>query len=91
VRYEWNADKATANVRKHRLTFDHAREVFADPLRTVRRDDARDDYGEERWVTVGFVGGRMVVVVYTQTDDVRRIISARKANRHEREGYYRAH
>lgn len=90
MRFEWSANKAAANVRKHGLTFDNAREVFSDPLRTVRSDDARDDHGEERWVTVGFVGGRLVVVVYTESDDVRRIISARKANRHEREGYDRA-
>ncbi|MEO2005022.1 MAG: BrnT family toxin, partial [Candidatus Poribacteria bacterium] len=87
MRYEWSANKATANARKHRLTFDNARAVFSDPFRTVRRDDARNDYGEERWVTVGFVGGRLVVVVYTETDDTRRMISARKANSHEREGY----
>ncbi|MAG06881.1 MAG: hypothetical protein CMN66_11020 [Sphingomonadaceae bacterium] len=89
MRYEWGVRKAAANVQKHGVTFDSAREVFTDPFRTVRLD-AREEYGEERWSTIGAVQGRYLVVAYTETEDTRRLISARKANRHERERYHRA-
>ena len=63
-----------------------AKEVFNDPW-LVEQMDTRLDYGETRWRTVGEVDGVLLLVVYTERLDAIRVISARKANRHEREDY----
>ena len=60
--------------------------VFLDNGRLIKLDE-RFDYGEERIITMGHVNNRLHVVVYTQTNDTIRIISARKANRRERKRY----
>jgi uncharacterized protein len=88
MRYEWDEQKAAANVRKHGWAFPDAVEVFGDVRRIVDYD-SRHEYGEDRWVTTGMVRGRYVVVVYTESDGIRRIISARKAGRRGRERYHR--
>jgi uncharacterized DUF497 family protein len=67
------------------LDFADAVEVFAGE--TFDRQDDRFDYGEKRIVTVGFLGGRMVVVAWTQRGAARRIISMRKANDREQALY----
>ncbi|MGD9162959.1 MAG: BrnT family toxin [Desulfobacteraceae bacterium] len=51
-------------------------------------EDARYDYGEERFVTFGVLGGRVVSVVHTETGDLIRIISIRKATKNEEKGYF---
>jgi uncharacterized protein len=53
------------------------------------KSDLRRDYGEARRIAVGRVGGIIVSVVYTWRREARRIISARRANRHEREDFHR--
>jgi uncharacterized protein len=77
---------------KHELTFhnrglDMARagEIFEGYTITVQ--DNRADYGEIRHITIGFLDLRMVVIVWTQRGNIRRIISMRKANDRERECY----
>lgn len=72
-------DKALA---ERGLDFADAEAVLASVL-TENRDD-RFDYGEERWITVGFLRGRMVVVVWTWCGEDRHVISMRKANERER-------
>jgi uncharacterized DUF497 family protein len=67
------------------LDFADAAEVFAGPL--VENPDERFDYGEERFVTVGYLARRMVVVVWTPRGADRHIISLRKANERERKRY----
>ncbi len=62
-----------------------ADEVFAGPTLSVTDD--REDYGEERFITIGFLGGAMVVLVWTPRGATRRIISIRKANERERRLY----
>ena len=54
---------------------------------TVQFPDERRDYGEERIITVGLLGGRMVVVIWTQRGDDRHVISMRKANEREQRRY----
>lgn len=63
------------------LDFVLASEVFEGV--TVTTGDSRLDYGERRWVTVGYLDGRVVVVVWTPRGQARRIISMRKANERE--------
>jgi uncharacterized protein len=87
MHWTWDEGKDRANQRKHGLDFATARLVFEDPLALSRLDDHAD---EERWQTVGQIGGVTVFVVHTAPDEKRgvgRIISARKATRHERTAY----
>jgi uncharacterized DUF497 family protein len=92
LHFEWDTRKAASNWRKHRVSFEEAAEVFRDPLaRTMF--DADHGESEERWVTLGQVGGRrLVVVVHTWRDEDSnqiqvRIISARLATAHESQQY----
>ena len=83
--YQWNRDKATVNLRKHGIDFADAVSVFSDDLALTIPDERFD---EERFVTIGLDGfGRVLVVVYTLRGEAIRVISARKANRQERQQY----
>ena len=62
-----------------------AAEVFAGPTLTV--EDDRQEYGESRFITIGFLDDAMVVLVWTSRGDASRIISMRKANERERRLY----
>ena len=76
--------KARHNLAKHGLSFEDAPLVFDGP--TVTLEDNRFDYGEQRFITLGVLAGRVVVVAHTaHGDDATRIISTRKANRREQE------
>ena len=77
MNYEWDEEKATGNVRKHKVDFADAVGVFDDPHALAMRDSAPD---EERYVAVGAdLLGRILVVVYTHRGERIRIISARRA------------
>ncbi|ASC73912.1 hypothetical protein XM38_048860 [Halomicronema hongdechloris C2206] len=83
--YQWNRDKAAANLRKHSVDFADAVPVFSDDLAITIPDERFD---EERFVTIGLDAfGRVLVVVYTLRGDEIRVISARKATRQERRQY----
>ena len=69
------------------MSFPDAAHVFDDLSRLEWFDD-REDYGEDRFVTIGLVEGREIVVVYTMRGDSRRLIMARRATQREREEYY---
>jgi uncharacterized DUF497 family protein len=86
MEYEWDPDKAATNLRKHGITFADAAAVFSDAFALTAADDGAD---KERFVTLGMDAfGRLLVVVYTWRGEQRiRIISARKATRHERLHY----
>ena len=90
MRFEWDGNKNAQNQSKHHLSFENAREGFDDPLHISKLDQVIET--EQRWMTIGVVGGLVVVVVvHTFRDDgdeeVVRIISARRATRHERREY----
>lgn len=91
MRTEWNDDKAATNLRKHKLSFEKTAEVFDDALH-ISVEDAFA-VGERRFLTTGLVRGvGLVVVVHTienegTDDEFVRIISARRAERHERKAY----
>ncbi len=87
--FEWAANKAVANLRKHRVSFEDAARVFLDPRR-IELFDGRDAYGEDRWKTVGLVEPALLAVLYTvrgKDSETIRLISARKADAHERAQY----
>ncbi len=82
MKFEWDEEKNKENIRKHGLDFADAWEIFDAPMLTNL--DRREDYGEDRWIGIGFLKNFMVVVTFTERVDVIRIISLRKALKHER-------
>lgn len=86
--YLWDKKKNDANIRKHGVDFSDVPAIFERPI--IRNIDIRHDYGEERWIAIGLLKFHLIaVVVYVEkTEDTIRIISARKANKHE-ETYYK--
>ena len=91
TRFEWDATKAHSNLQKHRVSFEIAARVFADPFAMVEQD--RIEKGERRWQTLGMVDGCLLLLVaHTVQDDedgteVIRRISARRAEPKERKCY----
>ena len=86
IEFEWESRKAAANLRKHKLSFETACEVFFDPF--LRVADAGVVEGEPREAVIGLtVNWRLLYVVYVEHDDVIRIISARPVEKSERELY----
>ncbi|MBS1815276.1 MAG: BrnT family toxin [Acidobacteria bacterium] len=89
--YSFDSRKASANLRKHGISFDEATEVFLDPnARTLPDHDHSDE--EDRFVTLGMSKKRRILfVVHTEfVENQLRIISARKATRQERKQYEEA-
>jgi hypothetical protein len=86
VEFEWDGKKDEANRKKHGISFSQAAGVFLDENRKERLDDRNPD--EERWITIGLVDGREIVVASTVRGEVIRLISARRADKHEREDYW---
>ena len=81
MRYAWDERKRKSNLRDHGLDFRDAPTVFDGPTYTV--EDDRFVYAEQRFMTLGFLGGVVVSIVHTETTRVIRIISFRKATPHE--------
>jgi uncharacterized DUF497 family protein len=86
--FEWDPRKEARNVQKHGIAFEDAARIFTGAH--LERPDEREYNGELRWIASGELGGRVLVVVYAWRGDSRRIISARKATKTEREEYHRA-
>ena len=87
MRFEWNAQKAAANLRKHGVSFDEASSVFFDPLSATGADPDHS-LDERRFVTFGkSSSGRLLLVGHAERDDAIRIITARQATRAERKLY----
>jgi uncharacterized DUF497 family protein len=86
VNFDWDEEKNRENIRKHGFDFADAWEIFEAPM--LSAPDMREDYGEDRWVGIGLLGNRVVVVVFTERgEDTIRIISLRKALKHERKKF----
>ena len=83
----WDENKNKRNIQKHGLDFSDAVEVFSSAM--LVRLDTRNEYGEDRWIGLGVLRNTVVVVVYTEDNrtNLIRIISMRKALKHEREYY----
>ncbi len=90
MQISWDPNKNRSNLLKHKVSFEVASLVFDDPLHLSRLDRIVD--GEERWLTMGMVGGVLLLVVAHTWGDADgemtiRIISARKADSSERKSY----
>ena len=89
IQFEWHASKATANLKKHQVSFEEAQTVFYDEYATEFYDDTHSE-SEDRFLLLGLSSHLRLVMVchcYRENDLVIRIISARKATRNEREQY----
>jgi len=90
IKFDWDPAKAASNLRKHGVSFEDAELVFYDSGR-VEAYDGREDYGEDRWATIGLAYSAVLYVVYTvRHEETIRLISARKANADERKQYREA-
>jgi len=87
--FEWLREKAHANWRDHGVTFDQAAKAVSDHFAIEAIDD-REDHGEERMNLIGMCEGVILHVTYTVRGERVRIISARRAERHEQNNYFRA-
>jgi uncharacterized DUF497 family protein len=92
MKLEWDAKKEALNLLKHGVRFTLAARVLFDPYR-IEVYDGREDYGEDRWATIGNAeADSPLYVVYTVRDEETiRLISARKANERERKQYREGH
>ena len=79
--FTWDESKRKLNLAKHGIDFRDAQAIFEVPL--VTAEDAREDYGETRYVALGLLEGIVVSIAYTERGDSVRIISIRKALKHE--------
>ena len=86
VRYSFGAAKQASNLKKHRLDLAEAQRVIESGM-TVTFEDRRFDCSEERFVTLGPLGDSLVAIVTAETEDHIRVISMRKADRHEQTIY----
>ena len=87
LRIIFDPDKDASKRAKHRLPLDVTAMVIENAVETFR--DTRFDYGEDRFVTFGYVEHRLHVAVWTERDGEIRAISVRKANEREQERYGR--
>ena len=90
MNFEWDEDKNQSNIMKHGVSFEEAKAIFKLP--TVSYFDVDNSLVEDRYIEIGFAGGRLLTVVFVQlSDDVVRIISARKASLSEEKRYERGY
>ncbi|MBA3767784.1 MAG: BrnT family toxin [Acidobacteria bacterium] len=87
MRFEWDEEKAAANLVNHAVSFEEAKTVFDDPL-YVDFYDPDHSFDEHRYIIIGESRQRRLLIVsYTERDDVVRLISAREVTGSEREAY----
>jgi hypothetical protein len=87
MKFVWDQRKASANRRKHKISFDEASTVFGDSL-SATIPDPHHSVGEHRFITMGLSStGRLLVVSHTEVNGSIRIINARRATRHEKSQY----
>ncbi len=86
IEFEWDEEKRFSNLKKHGIDFVRACQIFEGY--TVDFEDNRYNYGEQRFIAIGENNGQILTVVYTDRNNVIRLISARKATKYERNIYY---
>lgn len=88
IMWDWDEAKRESNRRKHGVDFGDV--ALLDWEAAVHRADVRRDYGEPRYISLGFILGRLHIVTWTPRGSQVRIINMRKANEREQEEYRRA-
>ena len=90
ARFEWDSKKAKINLQKHQVDFEEASTIFNDP-QFITFLDEEHSADEERYITIGLSNkSRLLMVAHTIRDNKTRIISARKATKHEEKFYQQA-
>lgn len=84
MEFEWDENKRKTNIAKHGIDFIDAQKIF--DYDTVTIEDNR--FGEQRFIAIGLLNGKTIVVVYTERSNIIRIISARKATKNEQQIYF---
>jgi uncharacterized DUF497 family protein len=79
--FTWDESKRRTNLARHGVDFRDAPRIFDGPLVTV--EDTRERYGEPRYIALGLLEGVVVSVAYAERDGTLRVISIRKALKHE--------
>jgi uncharacterized DUF497 family protein len=88
--FDWNPEKAKANLRKHQIDFEEASTIFDDP-QFITFLDEEHSADEERYITIGLSNkNRLLMVAHTERNDQIRIISARKVTNREEKFYQEA-
>ena len=87
MKFEWDEQKRLINLQRHEIDFADVWRVFENE--TATRVDDRYDYGEIRYLSLGLLFGEVISVIYTENEEITRIISARKATKYEQEIYFR--
>lgn len=86
MQFEWDEQKNTLNIQKHGIDFSDTYELFEQPLLVLK--DERKDYKEHRYIGIGYIQQRIMVLVFTRPKKDRvRVISLRKANKREQEKF----
>ena len=89
MNFHWDEEKRRANIIDHGFDFADSWEIFEGPM--LAGLDEREDYGEDRWIAIGLLKAIVVVIVFTERgEDTIRVISLRKALKHERIKYEQA-
>lgn len=87
LEFEWDLRKAETNLRKHKVTFQEASTVFADPLSATIHDPDHSDI-EDRYLTIGLsIVGRILIIAHSERNNRIRIISARELTSPEKRHY----
>ena len=87
LEFEWDEDKTAANQKKHRVTFEEAATVFADPLAAIFDDEVHSEE-EQREIIIGHSAeNQLLLVCFTELAGAIRITSARRATKRERRDY----
>jgi uncharacterized DUF497 family protein len=89
ISFDWDARKAKANLAKHGISFEKAKEAFRDPFGLELLDD-RFDYGEERFILIALVHRRCLTIVHAWREETCRLISARLSTKAEHDAYFEA-
>ncbi len=87
MNFTWHEAKRQTNLRDHGFDFVDAPQVFDG--RTLTFEDARFDYDEQRFITLGLLRDQVVVIAHTERDDEVRVISMRKGTKREQALYFR--
>jgi uncharacterized DUF497 family protein len=88
MEYEYDEEKSKATLRERGFDFEFAARVF--DRKVIEYEDQHHDFGEQRYIAIGQIEDSTFTVVYTWRNGRRRIISARRASRRERDAYRRA-
>jgi uncharacterized protein len=87
MKFEWDEEKRLINLQRHGIDFADAIQVF--DFETLTEIDDRFDYGETRFITLGLLFGKVVVIVHTETENTIRIISVRNGEKYDEEKYFK--